>query len=166
MNSRSRTSASIAAATCTVRQEVGNHDSFPTLRDSGVQTHLDERPVDEVTQSEQAAIEQGARGPRQAHAAFLDRRDGKDRRADQVPELVREKAQTLVRGPRRFVELELIALASELRDGIGDRIVEAPVERVEVGRGDGRVLFDGQLGDGLAEISVVVDDLAHGEPAP
>jgi hypothetical protein len=91
-NSRSRTVASIVAATCTA-----------TRRESGGQPHVDERPVDEVTESHQAAIEKGARGSPQPHVAFLDRRDGKERVTDQVAELVREKAQALVRGSRELV---------------------------------------------------------------
>jgi len=71
---------------------------------------------------------------------------------DQVAELVRENAQALVRGPHVLVGRALFSLVSELRDGIGDRTVEAPVERAELRRGDG-----------LAEIAVVEDDLAHGE---
>ncbi len=45
-----------------VGDEVHDHDSLPTRREPGSQTHVDERPVDEVTQPDQAAIEQGARG--------------------------------------------------------------------------------------------------------
>ena len=38
--------------------------------------HLDERPVDQVAQSAQAAIEEAARGPGQPYAAAFDGRDG------------------------------------------------------------------------------------------
>jgi hypothetical protein len=67
----------------------------------------------------------------------------------------------LIHRAAAFAGDELFAPAPELRDGIRDRIVEAPVERTEFCRGDGRVLLDGQVGYGLAEIPVVMNDLDH-----
>src|SRR6185436_18580588 len=47
-------------------------------------------------------------------------------------------------------------------DGVGNRVVEQAVERVELFDGDRRIDFTGQLGDGLADISVTMDHLIHG----
>src|SRR5579862_3978768 len=51
-------------------------------------------------------------------------------------------------------------LAHRFRDGV----VEAEIERLELGRGNGRLLLDGELGDRLADVSVIVNDLPHGDP--
>src|SRR4029078_2357151 len=46
----------------------------------------------------------------------------------------------------------------------GDRVVETQIERLEVVRWDGRLLFDRELGDRLTRVSVVVNDLRDREP--
>jgi hypothetical protein len=53
----------------------------------------------------------------------------------------------------------LIALAPELRDGAGDRVIQASIQHPKVIGADGRVRFDGQFRDGLADVAIVVDDL-------
>jgi hypothetical protein len=54
--------------------------------------------------------------------------------------------------------------ARVLRHGFCDRRVEATIQRVEFFGRDRKELFDGDLGDGLADITVVVDDLRDVEP--
>jgi hypothetical protein len=53
-----------------------------------------------------------------------------------------------------------------LGDGGGDGVVEASVEGAELGRGDRHHPFESELGDGLADVSIVVDHLADGEAHP
>jgi hypothetical protein len=48
--------------------------------------------------------------------------------------------------------------------GFRDGGVETAVEDFELLDGDRRLLFDGNLGHGLADVSVVVNDLRHAEP--
>jgi hypothetical protein len=55
-----------------------------------------------------------------------------------------------------------VALDHELRDCVGDRVVETAVQRAELFDRERRVELDRQVGDGLAEIAVVVDDLVDG----
>ena len=45
-----------------------------------------------------------------------------------------------------------------------DRSIETAVQCSEFLGGDWRILFDGEFGHGLTNVSVVVDDLRHGEP--
>ena len=71
--------------------------------------------------------------------------------------------QALLQGVR-LVCIETMLPPSEGRDGVGNRVIEAAVERTKFGRGDRLMMFPGQLGDGLAHISVVVDDLVNGVP--
>jgi hypothetical protein len=59
----------------------------------------------------------------------------------------------------------LLAPAAELRHRPRDGVVEAEVQRLEVLGGDGDLLLDGRLGDGLADVAVVVDDLRDREPS-
>ena len=46
-------------------------------------------------------------------------------------------------------------------DRIGNRVVEQAIESVKLVNGDRRIRLLCQLGDGLADISVTVDDLVH-----
>ncbi len=57
----------------------------------------------------------------------------------------------------------LLALARVLGDRLGDGVVEAPVEDAKLVGGDRGVRLVGQLGDGLADAAVVVDDLGDRE---
>ena len=67
-----------------VPDELCDVDALPSLGDPARQPYLDEGPVDEVAQSDEAAIEQGAGGPRDPDGALFDRRDAQDRVPDQL----------------------------------------------------------------------------------
>jgi hypothetical protein len=54
--------------------------------------------------------------------------------------------------------------ARVFRHRFRDRRVETAVQGLEFVRGDRRILFDGELGHSLTNVSVVVDDLGHREP--
>ena len=77
---------------------------------------------------------------------------------------MREKPKVQIHGLTAVVGDDLIALAPELGDGIGYGVVEAFVESEKLIRRDRRLLLDGHLGNGLAEIPIIVDNLIHGEP--
>src|SRR5205807_5409132 len=51
-------------------------------------------------------------------------------------------------------------LCQRFRDGR----VEAAIQRVEFFYGNRRILIEGELGDCLADVAIVVDDLRHVEP--
>ena len=57
-----------------------------------------------------------------------------------------------------------LALETELGDSVRDGVVQAPVQGSEFVDGEQHIPFERQVGDGLAEIPVVVDDLIHGVP--
>ena len=57
----------------------------------------------------------------------------------------------------------VLPVLSERRHRAGDGVVEAEVERLEIVDGHDGLLLDGEPGDDLTEIPVVVDDLAHRE---
>ena len=139
--------------------ELGEQDRFPSL-DPGLEAHLGERAVDEVAHARQVAAEHGARAAADSDASALEDLEGQHGIAEQVPQLVREEPQPL----GLVIRDRQLALAPELGNGFGHRLVEAPVERAELVGRDRRVQLDGQLGDGLADVAIVVDDLGRGEP--
>ncbi len=48
------------------------------------------------------------------------------------------------------------------RDGVGNGIVKATVESAKFVYGNEHFLFEGQFGDGLADIPIIVNDLVYG----
>src|SRR5687768_6730662 len=98
----------------------------------------------------------------QTDVARLDRGIGVDGDIDQPPLLVRKSIQALVQILRVAIERSLAGVPKG-RDGVGNSVVEATVERTKLVRGNGRVLFDGQSGNGLAHISITVDNLVDTE---
>jgi hypothetical protein len=50
------------------------------------------------------------------------------------------------------------------RHGFRDRVVEAAIQRVKFFGRDRNAPLDGNLGDGLTDIAVIVDDLSNIEP--
>src|SRR5579863_9938483 len=88
--------------------------------------------------------------------------EGEHCRVERSAQLVRENGQTLL----ARIGNTALALTSVLRHRFRDGIVEAEIERLELGPGNGRVLLHDKLGNGLTDVSVVVDDLANGEPHP
>jgi hypothetical protein len=67
------------------------------------------------------------------------------------------KTPALGLGPRE----RAVAKPRVLGDRVGDGVVETQVERVEFFRADGRIDFGRELGDGLTDVAVVVNDLGH-----
>src|SRR5580658_7238589 len=59
-----------------------------------------------------------------------------------------------------------LTLLPILGDGLRDGIIETSVEGLKLGRADRRVGFVGQLGNGLTDSAVVMNDLGYGESAP
>jgi hypothetical protein len=55
-----------------------------------------------------------------------------------------------------------VALGDELGHGIGDGVVEASVQRPELDDRERRVALDRQVGDGLAQVAVVMNHLVDG----
>src|SRR6185295_9613896 len=60
-----------------------------------------------------------------------------------------------------FPRLTGIAALRKSRDGVRDRVVETTIHGAKFVYCNRRVLFDGQLGYGLTDIPVFVDDLVH-----
>jgi hypothetical protein len=74
--------------------------------------------------------------------------------------VVRKPRQAVAQGFCLFVDRGLAA-TRECSYGIGDRVVEATVQGAKLVGGHERFLLDGHLGDGLADVPVVVDNLIH-----
>ena len=74
---------------------------------------------------------------------------------EQVADFVRELTGSFnfVRGSAQPAD------AAVRSDRLGGRGIERPVERVKFIHGNRRVLFDGDLGNGLTNVAVVMDHL-------
>ncbi|MGO8999847.1 MAG: hypothetical protein ACLQVI_41505 [Polyangiaceae bacterium] len=126
-------------------------------RGSGVEAHFDERAADELRHAVQTSRDDRRDAPSGGRAPALDRLEPQQRRGEPVAELVREDAGALrLAGGHR-----LVAKPRVFRDGFGDGVVEAQVERMKILRADRRRELHGQLGDGLADVAVVVNYLGH-----
>jgi hypothetical protein len=75
---------------------------------------------------------------------------------------VDEEPKALVRLGAVLACDRCVALKTEFGDGIRNGIVQAPIQRAEFFDGERRVTFERQVGDRLAEVSVVVHDLIDG----
>jgi hypothetical protein len=75
--------------------------------------------------------------------------------------IVREDPRAL----RGVVGHRALAKPRVLRDGLGDGVVQAAVERMKLVHGDRRVEVVGQLRDDLADVAVVVNHLRDGVAA-
>jgi len=141
-----------------LRDEVSDRDELDA-EGARVEAHGGKRPIDEVLQARQAAFEDPARASVDGHLTALDDLKGQRCRAQHVAQLVGEIAKAL----RALVLDRELTLVGVLPDGPGNGIVEAEVERLEFPGGDRGVHLHGELGDRLAHVAVVVNDLADGE---
>ena len=70
-----------------------------------------------------------------------------------------QEPEPLVLANGLSVEGGLILFAPVFGDGARDGVVKASVQHTKIIRADGRVRFHCQLGDGLADVAIVVHDL-------
>jgi hypothetical protein len=112
-------------------EEAGQHDVFGVL-DAGREAHLGEGAIDRVAQAQQAAPEHGARAPVDANRRRFQDCKGRKRRMGQIPQLVSQEAEAFGCARSSLVDERTLSLPRVLRDGAGDRIVEALVERAKV----------------------------------
>ena len=145
-----------------VVDEVG-HEELGQILDALREPDLGQRALDEVAQPRQAAMEDDPGAPRDADVARLEDLERQDRRVDEIPQLVRQKPEALAAARGLLVEGGLIPSAPILGDGARNRVVQASVQRAEVIDADRRAELQRQIGDGLTDVAVVVDDLRHGE---
>ena len=109
-------------------------------------------------------MEDGPGASRDPHISGLEHLKSKDRGVGQVAQFMSEEPEAFAPARGLSVEGRLILFTPVLGHGARDRLVQAAVQRAKVIRADGRVHFDGEVGDGLTDVAVVVHDLRHGEP--
>src|ERR1051326_3872606 len=85
------------------------------------------------------------------------------RRVQQISHFMSEDSEPFGPPCGFGVNCRLIALASVLGHRAGDRIVQALVQRAKVAGTDGCVEFNGEFGDGLTDIAIVVHHLGDRE---
>ena len=70
-----------------------------------------------------------------------------------------QEPQVLAPTRSLFIERRLILFAAEFGDGARDGVVKASVQRAKVIGADRGVRFHCQIGDGLTDIAIIVNDL-------
>ena len=141
--------------------QFGDRHAVPQLG-AALETDLRERAINQDPHPPQTAPEQGAGAPVNADAASRERIEGEHRGAEEVAHLVRQKTEVRHAGAAdRSVTLLLVR-----GDGLGDGVVEAAVQRLELVGRDRDVAFIGQLRDALADAPIVMDHLTHRQPDP
>ena len=79
---------------------------------------------------------------------------------------MREHSQALMECIGVSIRHQPVALIGEFRDRIGDGIVEAAIERSKLINLDRDIVLEGQIGDGLAQIAVIVHHPVERVPMP
>ena len=82
---------------------------------------------------------------------------------DEISDLMRKETEAFVVSRGFGIEQGLIA-SSELRDRARDRVVETSIQGAEIIDADRRIQLQGEVGDGLTHIAIVVHDLRHRDP--
>jgi hypothetical protein len=126
------------------------------------QPHLGQGAIDQLAQSRQAALEHGAGASPDGDGAVPEELKGHGGGGDEVAQLVREEAQAL----DLLIGDVPLALARVVGDGLGDGVVEAKVEEMELIRAEVPPLIACQLDDRLADVPIIVDHLGDDEAAP
>ena len=122
--------------------------------------------IDEVTHADQASIEGARSGSLQPDTSALHGGDREDRGVEMIAHLVGQHAQGFV-GACRVLEVEDgLPPYVPRRNGGCDRVVEPHVQLSELGNRDLLAFFVGKLGNRLAEIAVIMNDLIDAEPVP
>jgi hypothetical protein len=74
---------------------------------------------------------------------------------------VHETAKTLISVGGLLTRKDGVALGVHLHDHIGNRIVQAPVQRAEFVDAEGLVALSGQVGNCLVKVAIPANDLVH-----
>jgi hypothetical protein len=125
--------------------------------------HVGDRSIDQALQACEAAFQYRAGGAADGQTSLLEGGNGKNRRREVVAQLVsQEPGPLMFRGvlPTRYGD---VALFTELRHRIGDRVVQAAIQRSKLGDRKGCVAIECQLGDRLTQVAVIVDHLVDGK---
>src|SRR5205823_13025297 len=128
------------------------------------EANLGERASDERACRCQATLKHSAGTAGGCDIPGLENIVGRERCVYQVPHFMGEEPETLVPACGLSIDAGLISFAPVFGDSTGDGVVETSVQRAKVLRADRGVQFHCQFGDGLAHVTIVVDDLRDGEP--
>ncbi len=140
-------------------KELGHGQPLAPLGAS-VEADLAQRAVNEIPERHEAPAKHHPGAPVDGDRALSQGLEREERRVQRVAELVRDLPAPLVflrpGSPR--------GNAGVLRHSFRDGRVEAAIQDAEFLDPDRRPLFEGQLGDRLADVAIVVDHLGHIEP--
>src|SRR5471032_511070 len=128
----------------------------------GRRLNLCQGMIDQVAQRRQTALQYGARCSRKPQISGFG--SGKRKRcgSERVTQFMRKKSGLLIRLDSAFLIGSTVALVAKLCNRIGDRVIQATIERSELIYLKGRIALKREVRDGLAQIAVVVYDLING----
>ena len=127
-------------------------------------SHFLERARDEIAHGGQAALEDSTGRTAHRHAGHFKSAQRDRGGAQRVAKLVRQEAGASILFGALIAREARFALEAELGHGICDRIVETAVQRTKLRDGERRIPLERQIGDRLAENSVVVNHLVDRVP--
>ena len=127
-------------------------------------SYLVDRAGDQTSHRSQAALQECSGRAADWHVGDFESPEREIRRRQGIAKLVNQEPGTLGLFGLVLGGNVCLALERELGDSIRDGVVQAPIQGSEFIDGERHIPFERQVGDGLAEITVVVDDLIHGVP--
>ena len=141
--------------------ELGDAE-LSTVSNAASQPNLGEGSGDEIPKRREAPLEHISSAASHAHVSGPEHFERDRCGADEISDLVREETEAFVVASGFGIEQGLVA-PSELRDGARDRVIETSIQGAEVVDADRRIQLEGEVGDGLTHIPIVVHDLRHRE---
>jgi hypothetical protein len=142
-----------------VPDEIGQDDARAVLS-AGAEPDCGQRTVRSLPKTHQRASEHGACPSADGHLAATQDLERDHRGRDQVALLVCESSEP----PHLALRQRVLAQPKEFRHCHGNGLVEAVVEGAELLGRDRPTEPHGQVGEALAHVTVIVDDLPDGEP--
>lgn len=140
--------------------EIRDPDVLPLINPRS-KTYFGQGSVDECTKPVQASLQDIHRAPRRPDFS----RPYDLARQERCIQVVAELVSKITTAPDLIPRTAHVTTSPVLRDGIRDRDVEKTVEGAEFTRRDIDPALDGQFGDGLADVTVILNHLRDGEPS-
>jgi hypothetical protein len=111
-----------------------------------------------VAQLYQGSRQGAARRTRRPHVPCLNGGERLEGDIHQSALLLRQCTEPVMQ-MHRLIKERVLPLIRERSHGVGNGFIETAVQRAELICRNGRVLLDGQIRNGLANVTIVMDDL-------
>ena len=147
-----------------IGNKIGEGHQLTSRKHSRCYAHIGQRAIYETSHPNQGTVQYGSRCAAHSDVARFDGCNGKSRDVKMVSQLVREKSKPFVQSLYAKVLDQRVALKRIFGHRIRDTIVETAVESSKLVYLDRSAAFECEIGYGLTEITVVVNDLINRKP--